>query len=150
MLAVPQFGGMAISLGIHLRVGIEDKIWRRKGERMTSVQQIEQMVQFVKELGHEVATGDDARRILKFGTWYNSPNERLTNLGLPLNREGGQIGFFDKETDGKLKPHAVSTTVGLPMAGTHSTAEGRIHRRAGACFRYGAGPCGFGSQPWEK
>ncbi len=29
---------MAIAMGLHVRVGIEDNLWGRKGERMTSVQ----------------------------------------------------------------------------------------------------------------
>jgi uncharacterized protein (DUF849 family) len=101
---VPQFGTMGIVLGIHIRVGIEDNMWRRKGVRMTSVQQIEQMVRITKELGRNVASGDDARRILKIGTWYNSVEETLSNLGLPPNRKGGQLGFIVKETDGRLRP----------------------------------------------
>src|SRR4030095_16686121 len=35
---------MAIAMGLHVRVGIEDNLWARKGERMTSVQQIEKVV----------------------------------------------------------------------------------------------------------
>ncbi len=45
-------------------------------------------------LGREVATGDEARQILKIGTWYDSREETLVNLGLPPNREGGQLGFI--------------------------------------------------------
>jgi uncharacterized protein (DUF849 family) len=101
---VPQFGTMGIVLGIHIRVGIEDNMWRRKGVRMTSVQQIEQMVRIAKELGRGVASGDDARRILKIGTWYNTVEETLSNLGLPPNRKDGQLGFIVKETDGRLRP----------------------------------------------
>jgi hypothetical protein len=33
------------------------------------------MVRIARELGREVASGDDARRILKIGTWYNSVEE---------------------------------------------------------------------------
>ena len=99
---VPQFGTMGIVLGIHIRVGIEDNLWRRKGVRMTSVEQIEQMVRISRELGREIATGDEARRILKIGVWYDSVEETLANLGLPPNRQGGQLGFIVKETDGRL------------------------------------------------
>ncbi len=119
MRTVLQFGAMAIALGIHVRCGIEDNLWRRKGVRMTSVEQIEQMVRIAKELGRKVASGDEAREILKIGTWYNSPDETLANLGLPPNRKEGHLGFMVKETDGKLKPPMVGTTDGLPMAGTH-------------------------------
>jgi uncharacterized protein (DUF849 family) len=118
---VPQFGTMGIVLGIHIRVGIEDNMWRRKGVRMTSVQQIEQMVRIAKELGRNVASGDDARRILKIGTWYNSVEETLSNLGLPPNRKDGQHGFIIKETDGLLRPattgeHGIAGETGLTAA----------------------------------
>jgi uncharacterized protein (DUF849 family) len=40
-----------IAMGLHVRVGIEDNLWRDKGERMTSVQQVEQMARIARELG---------------------------------------------------------------------------------------------------
>ncbi|MGO9949795.1 MAG: 3-keto-5-aminohexanoate cleavage protein [Steroidobacteraceae bacterium] len=100
---VAPYAAIAIALGVHVRVGIEDNLWHRKGERMTSVQQIEQVVRLARELGREVASGDDARRILKIGTWYESVEETLTALGLPPNRKGGELGFVVKSTDGKLR-----------------------------------------------
>jgi len=99
---VAPYAAMAIALGIHIRVGIEDNLWRRKGERMTSVQQVEQVVRIAKELGRKVASGEEARQMLKLGTWYNSPEEALTALGLPPNRKNGQLGFIVKETDGRI------------------------------------------------
>jgi hypothetical protein len=101
---VAPFGAMAIALGVHVRCGIEDNLWHRKGVRMTSVQQIEQMVRIARELGRPIATGDEARRILKIGVWYNSVEETLANLGLPPNRKDGQLGFIVKDTDGRLRP----------------------------------------------
>ncbi|MGB6563634.1 MAG: 3-keto-5-aminohexanoate cleavage protein [Candidatus Binataceae bacterium] len=113
---VAPYAAMAVALGIHIRVGLEDNMWRRKGERMTSVQQVEQVVRIAKELGRKVATADEARQILKIGTWYNSPDETLANLGLPPNRKDGQLGFIVKETDGRLHP-PVSGSDGHPIAG---------------------------------
>ena len=84
---------MAIALGLHVRVGIEDNIWRRKGERFTSVAQVEQMVRIAREIGRDVASADDARRILKIGTWYDSADETLAALGMTPNRKAGQRGF---------------------------------------------------------
>src|SRR6516225_10443748 len=49
MRSVIPMNTIAIALGLHVRVGIEDNIWRRKGERMTSVQQIEQVVRISRE-----------------------------------------------------------------------------------------------------
>jgi uncharacterized protein (DUF849 family) len=117
---VAPYAAMAVALGIHIRVGIEDNMWRRKGERMTSVQQVEQVVRIAKELGRKVATADEARQILKIGTWYNSPDETLANLGLPPNRKDGQLGFIVKETDGRLHP-PVSGSDGHPIAGQFAT-----------------------------
>ena len=54
---------IATAMGIHVRIGIEDNLWRKKGEKMTSVQQIEQAVRIAKELGrtdrHAGAGQDD-------------------------------------------------------------------------------------------
>jgi uncharacterized protein (DUF849 family) len=83
---------MAIALGLHVRVGIEDNLWGRKGERRTSVQQVEQMVRIARELGRDIATGAEAREIYKIGTWYNSLDETLDELGMPPNRAPGQRG----------------------------------------------------------
>lgn len=116
---VAPFGAMGIALGIHIRVGIEDNLWRRKGVRMTSVEQIEQMVRISRELGRPIATGDEAKQILKIGTWYNSVEETLANLGLPPNRKDGQLGFIVKETDGRLRP---TPTGEHGIAGEHTSA----------------------------
>lgn len=40
------------------------------------------MARIAKELGREVGTGDDARRIMKLGTWHDSADETLLQLGL--------------------------------------------------------------------
>jgi uncharacterized protein (DUF849 family) len=121
---VAPFGAMGIALGIHVRVGIEDNLWRRKGVRMTSVEQVEQMVRISRELGREVATGDQARQILKIGIWYDSVEETLAALGLPPNRGPGQVGFLVKETDGKLRPPVISECVGIiPASADMETAD---------------------------
>jgi uncharacterized protein (DUF849 family) len=83
---------MAIAMGLHVRVGIEDNLWGRKGERITSVQQIEQMARISRELHREVATGEDASRIYQIGTQYKSIDETLANLGYAPNRRAGERG----------------------------------------------------------
>lgn len=56
---------MAIILGGHVRVGFEDNIYYRKGELATSnAQMVARIVRLAKELGREIATPDEARRIL--------------------------------------------------------------------------------------
>ncbi|MFX1766395.1 3-keto-5-aminohexanoate cleavage protein [Paraburkholderia sp. A1RI-2L] len=84
---------MAIAMGLHVRVGIEDNLWGRPGERMTSVQQVEQMVRIARELHRDVATGKDARRIYRIGEHYTRVDETLGALGLAPNRQPGQRGF---------------------------------------------------------
>ena len=83
---------MAIAMGLHVRVGIEDNLWGRKGERMTSVKQIEQMVRISRELYREVATGEQARQIYRIGTQYKSADETLAKLGYAPNRQPGERG----------------------------------------------------------
>ena len=83
---------MAIAMGLHVRVGIEDNLWGRKGERMTSVQQVEQMVRIARELHREVATGEQARRLYQIGTWYADADETLAALGYAPNRRPGERG----------------------------------------------------------
>jgi uncharacterized protein (DUF849 family) len=94
---------VCIAFGQHTRAGIEENLWdTTKGKRLTSVQMIEKHVRMAEELGRKIATGDDARRILKIGVRYNSVEETLINLGLPPNRQTGQTGFVGYTTDGKL------------------------------------------------
>jgi uncharacterized protein (DUF849 family) len=57
---VAPYAAMSIALGIHIRVGIEDNLWRRKGERMTSVQQVEQVVRIAR--GHRNRCVNEIRR----------------------------------------------------------------------------------------
>jgi uncharacterized protein (DUF849 family) len=77
---------MAIALGLHVRVGIEDTLFGPDGERATSVQQVEKMVRIARELNREVASGDDARRIYQVGTAWSSTDETLANLRMAPNR----------------------------------------------------------------
>lgn len=83
---------MAIAMGLHVRVGIEDTLFGPDGKRATSVQQIEKMVSIARELHREIATGEDARRIYQIGTQWGSTDETLRRLGMPPNRASGQRG----------------------------------------------------------
>ncbi len=104
-----------IALGQHTRAGIEENLWTPQGDRMTTVQMIEKQVRIAEELGRKVATADEAREILKIGTWYNSREETLFNLGLPPNRQEGQQGFRVYETDGKLSDRKFAGSDGHPV-----------------------------------
>jgi uncharacterized protein (DUF849 family) len=83
---------MAIAMGLHVRCGIEDTLWGRKGQRLTSVQQIEQLVRIARELGREVADGQAARRIYRIGETYGGADETLAKLGYTPNRRAGERG----------------------------------------------------------
>jgi uncharacterized protein (DUF849 family) len=83
---------MAMAMGLHTRCGIEDTLWGRRGERMTSVQQIKQLVRLARELGREVANGPEARAIYKIGTTYKNADETLAQLGWAPNRRAGERG----------------------------------------------------------
>ena len=83
---------MAIAMGLHVRVGIEDNLWGRKGERITSVKQVEQMVRIARELYRPVATGQEAKQIYRIGETYANADETVRNLGMPPNRTVGHRG----------------------------------------------------------
>ena len=93
MRSVLPVNAMAIAMGLHTRCGNEDTIWGRKGEKMTSVQQIRQLVRIAGELGREVATGKEARDIYRIGETYRDADETLARLGYAPNRRPGQVGF---------------------------------------------------------
>jgi 3-keto-5-aminohexanoate cleavage enzyme len=55
----------AILMGGHVRVGLEDNIYYRKGDLATNERLIERIVKLAGEVGREVATPDEARKILR-------------------------------------------------------------------------------------
>ncbi|CAD6537893.1 3-keto-5-aminohexanoate cleavage protein [Paraburkholderia sabiae] len=77
---------MAIALGLHVRVGIEDTLLGPDGRRASSVQQIEQMVRIARELNRDVATAEEARGIYQIGTQWKSVEQTLDNLRMVPNR----------------------------------------------------------------
>jgi uncharacterized protein (DUF849 family) len=93
MRNVYPLNAMAIAMGVHVRVGQEDNLWGRKGERATSVQQIERMVRISEELFRPVASAEEARRIYKIGTFYSSVEETLEQNGWLPNRTPAKQGM---------------------------------------------------------
>jgi uncharacterized protein (DUF849 family) len=81
---------IAIAMGMHVRCGIEDNIYDTKGDKMGSVAQIEQLARISRELGREIANGEEARQIYRVGVQYNSTEETLAKLGMAPNRKPGQ------------------------------------------------------------
>ena len=106
---------MAIILGQHVRVGIEDNLWNSKRQRMTSIDQIKAAVELSERFGRKIATAEEARKIMKIGVWYDSVDETLKHLGMPPNRGDDDRGFVVWETDGKKSvQHQISDS--HPMA----------------------------------
>jgi hypothetical protein len=88
---------MGMAMGLHVRCGIEDNIWTQdRSGKMTSVEQIEQLVRIAKEIGRPVANGKEAREILKIGVFYNTVEETLAANGFAPNPKGGQQGYLRK------------------------------------------------------
>jgi hypothetical protein len=83
---------IAIALGHHVRVGIEDNLWGPRYERMSTVQQIRWCVDIAERLGRDVATAQEARTLYRIGVTYDSVDETLRALGMPPNRQPGQRG----------------------------------------------------------
>ena len=82
---------MGIAMGLHVRVGQEDNLYGRRGERATSVQQIEKMVRISEELWRPIATAEQAREIYQLGTFYSSIDETLERNGWLPNRKPSAI-----------------------------------------------------------
>jgi uncharacterized protein (DUF849 family) len=88
---------MGLSMGLHVRCGIEDNLWNQaRTAKMTTVEQIEQLVRISREFGREVATGKEARETLKIGVFYDTVEESLAANGFSPNRNGGNQGFLRK------------------------------------------------------
>lgn len=98
MRAVAPMNAIGIALGVHVRVGNEDNLWRRKGERMTTVEQVEQMVQISEALGRDIATGTEAKKIYRLGEHYADSDETLARLGMVPNRRPGRRGFMLRDS----------------------------------------------------
>jgi 3-keto-5-aminohexanoate cleavage enzyme len=59
-----SINAMAVLMGGHARVGLEDNIYYRKGKLATNEQLVARMVRLGRELGRETAGPEEARRIL--------------------------------------------------------------------------------------
>lgn len=57
----------AVLLGGHVRVGLEDNLYLRKGVKATNAQLVTQARTIIEAMGSQVATPDDAREILALG-----------------------------------------------------------------------------------
>jgi uncharacterized protein (DUF849 family) len=88
MLNVLPVNMIAIAMGLHVRCGIEDNLWTQdRKQKMSSVQQIEQLVRISREFGREIADGKEARRIYRIGEFYKNADETLARNGFAPNRK---------------------------------------------------------------
>ncbi len=94
MLNTLPLNMLAMALGLHVRCGIEDNIWTQdRSRKISTVEQIEQLVRIAREFGRGVANGQEAREIYKIGTFYQDADETLAKNGFAPNRQPGQLGF---------------------------------------------------------
>ncbi|SFO81313.1 3-keto-5-aminohexanoate cleavage protein [Pseudomonas borbori] len=95
MLNTLPLNMMAMALGLHVRCGIEDNLWTQdRSRKMSTVEQIEQLVRISREFGRDIANGQEAREIYKIGTFYKDADETLAKNGFAPNRKPGQKGFL--------------------------------------------------------
>lgn len=59
---------VAVAMGGHVRVGLEDNLYYSKGRLASNEELVARVVRIAHELGRPVATPDEARRLLKVGT----------------------------------------------------------------------------------
>jgi uncharacterized protein (DUF849 family) len=101
---------MGIAMGLHVRCGIEDNLWTQdRSRKMTTVQQIEQLVRISREFGREIASGKEAKRICRIGEFYKDIDETLAKNGFAPNRKKqGQTTFSAPDLSKKRGPSLVS------------------------------------------
>jgi hypothetical protein len=101
---------MGIAMGLHVRCGIEDNLWTQdRSRKMTTVQQIEQLVRISREFGREIASGKEAKRICRIGEFYKDIDETLAKNGFAPNRKNqGQTTFSAPDLSKKRGPSLVS------------------------------------------
>ena len=88
---------MGLSMGLHVRCGIEDNLWNQtRTAKMSTVEQIKQLVRVSNEMGRDVANGKEAREILQIGVFYDTVEETLAANGFSPNRNGGNQGYLHK------------------------------------------------------
>ncbi|WP_423459461.1 3-keto-5-aminohexanoate cleavage protein [Ottowia sp. VDI28] len=96
MRACLPINAMAIAMGLHVRCGIEDTLWGPKGEYISSVKQIEQLVRISREMGREIASGQEARTIFKIGKQYETVDQAISELRYPSARRPARPGLAER------------------------------------------------------
>ena len=97
VLNVLPINMIGIALGLHVRCGTEDVLWnQQRTGKMSSVEQIKQLVRISTEFGRPIATAQQAREIMQIGVFYETADETLAKNGFAPNRNGGNQGFLRK------------------------------------------------------
>ena len=97
VLNVLPINMIGIALGLHVRCGTEDVLWNQtRTGKMSSVEQIKQLVRISTEFGRPIATAQQAREIMQIGVFYETAEETLQANGFAPNRKGGNQGFLRK------------------------------------------------------
>ena len=58
---------LAIVMGGHIRVGLEDNLYYRRGEPASNEQLVARVARLAGEVGRPIASPDEARAILRLG-----------------------------------------------------------------------------------
>jgi uncharacterized protein (DUF849 family) len=88
---------VGIALSLHVRCGIEDNLWNQsRTAKMSTVEQVRQLVRIAGEFGRPIATARQTREILKIGLFYDTVEETLLANGFAPNARGRQQGFLRK------------------------------------------------------
>ena len=97
VLNVLPINMIGIALGLHVRCGTEDVLWnQQRTGKMSSVEQIKQLVRISTEFGRPIATAKQAREIMQIGVFYDTAEETLAKNGFAPNRPGANQGFLRK------------------------------------------------------
>ena len=81
-------------MGLHVRCGNEDNLWTQdRSSKMSSVEQVEQLVRISREFGREIATGKEASASIGSASSTKRRRDPGQN-GFAPNRQPGQKGFL--------------------------------------------------------
>ena len=88
---------MGIAMGLHVRCGIEDNLWSQDHtEKISTVRQVEQLVEIARIFGRPIADGKTAKKLSKIGVFYETTEECLAANGFAPNPVGRHQGFLRK------------------------------------------------------
>ena len=100
VLNVLPINMIGMALGLHVRCGIEDVLWNQtRTGKMSTVEQIKQLVRIAGEFGRPIATAQQAREIKQIGVFYETADETLARNGFAPNRKDANQGFLRKPMD---------------------------------------------------